>query len=135
MNVVDTAGLRFTEDVIEKEGVYRAQRAAQQADLLLYIIDASKPKKDYKTVIKQWLFKKSHTIPIIIIENKIDLIGENPKEEIKEYPYIKLSIKTRAGIELLKNHLKKLLDWNILMRITLLHEDVIMMLLHERVPF
>ena len=108
IHIVDTAGLRFTEDVIEKEGVCRTQKAAQQADLLLFMIDASKPKKDYKKIIKKWLFEKSCAIPIVVVENKIDLIGENPKKEIKEYPYIKLSIKTHAGIELLKNHLKKI---------------------------
>ena len=107
IHVIDTAGLRLTEDIVEKEGVFRAQKVAQQADLLLFMIDASKPKKDYKKTIKQWLFKKGYTIPIVVIENKIDLIGENPKKEVKKYLHIKLSIKTRSGIELLKNHLKK----------------------------
>ncbi|ACJ17490.1 tRNA uridine-5-carboxymethylaminomethyl(34) synthesis GTPase MnmE [Coxiella burnetii] len=106
IHVVDTAGLRLTEDVVEKEGVRRTQKAVQQADLLLLMIDASKPTEDFKKIIAQWFSENDNKIPTLIVENKIDLIGEAPRKENKEYPHIKLSVKTRAGVELLKNHLK-----------------------------
>lgn len=43
LNVVDTAGIRDTEDVVEKIGVDRAMKAAREADLLIYVVDGSTP--------------------------------------------------------------------------------------------
>ena len=42
LNIMDTAGIRDTEDVVEKIGVDRAKEYADKADLILYVIDASK---------------------------------------------------------------------------------------------
>ena len=43
LNVVDTAGIRDTEDVVEKIGVDRARRAARDADLIIFVVDGSRP--------------------------------------------------------------------------------------------
>ena len=112
IHIIDTAGLRLTEDLVEKEGVRRAQKAIQQADLLLLMIDASKPTKDYKRTMIQWFPERKSTIRTVIVENKIDLTGEKcANKEIREYPHIKLSVKTHAGIKLLKEHLKDIVGF------------------------
>ena len=43
LNVVDTAGIRDTEDVVERIGVERARKAAREGDLLIYVVDGSTP--------------------------------------------------------------------------------------------
>ena len=113
IHIIDTAGLRLTEDLVEKEGIRRAQKAIQQADLLLLVIDASKPTKDYKKTIIQWFPERKSTIRTIIVENKIDLTGEKcaNKALSEEYSHIKLSVKTHDGIELLKEHLKDIVGF------------------------
>ena len=42
LNVVDTAGIRDTEDIVEKIGVERAMKAAEDADLIIYVVDGSR---------------------------------------------------------------------------------------------
>ncbi len=52
--------------------------------------------------------KKETRVPIIVIENKIDLTGEQPSQQKSDYLRIKLSVKTGDGIEILKEHLKEM---------------------------
>jgi tRNA modification GTPase len=70
IQVLDTAGIRETEDVVEKIGVERSRQAAQSADLVLMVIDASvgwieKDSEIYETVRDR---------PVILVMNKIDLV-------------------------------------------------------------
>ena len=108
INLLDTAGLRITEDVVEKEGVRRTKKAVEGADLICLITDATRasPKMVDKTLSELFSEKKSQA-PIIIVENKIDLTGEQPSKERSDYTRIKLSVKTGAGMEILKEHLKE----------------------------
>ena len=107
IHIIDTAGLRLTRDFVEKEGVRRTQKAIQQADLLLLVIDASNPIKNYENTMIQWFSERESTVRAVIVENKIDLTGEKcSNKALKEYSHIKLSVKTHAGIELLKDHIK-----------------------------
>ena len=73
IQVLDTAGIRETEDVVEKIGVQRSRQAAQSADLVLMVIDASvgwieKDAEIYKTVSDR---------PVILVINKIDLTSQD----------------------------------------------------------
>ena len=43
LNVIDTAGIRETEDIVEQIGVSRARQMADQADLIIYVVDGSRP--------------------------------------------------------------------------------------------
>ena len=62
-------------------------------------------------MIKQLFSDSEKQIPLIIIENKIDLTGEKPLKENTDYIRIKISTKTGAGIDLLKDHLKEIVGF------------------------
>ena len=100
LNIIDTAGIRNTQDIVEKIGVERAKEYAEKADLILYVVDASVPldesDEDIITVIQN---KK-----VIILLNKSDLDIVVSEEELKDkfYSYIKLirtSTKENIGLD------------------------------------
>jgi len=99
MHIIDTAGLRNTEDVIEQEGVRRAYREIEGADLILYVVDIT---RDCQPLLEAFNDRQ-----IIYIRNKIDAINSAPSVDIKNNKVvISLSAKTGAGIDLLKQHIK-----------------------------
>lgn len=109
MHIVDTAGLRETTDVVEQEGMRRAYRELETADLVLYL-QASNPANVTKLSAENIDLAKipasAANLPAIIIHNKIDLTGEAPavhSQPVRVY----LSAKTGAGIDLLKQEIKK----------------------------
>ena len=68
LNIVDTAGIRKTKDVVEKIGVERAMGAAQDADLIIYVVDLSKPLDENDEEILRFIKEKR----AIILLNKAD---------------------------------------------------------------
>ena len=99
VELVDTAGLREDPDRIEQEGIRRARKAIQEADAVLWIQDASEealsgPDEELPSAI-----------PLTTVRNKIDLTGE-PAGETGE-DSINLSAKTGAGIDALREHIKR----------------------------
>ena len=111
LKIIDTAGIRDTNDKIEKIGVDKAIKLSSEADLIIAIFDGSKEleNEDYKilNLIKN---KKS-----IIILNKIDLgkslINENKLNENNE-TIVQLSAKTGQGVENLYNEIIKMFEIN-----------------------
>ena len=112
LNIVDTAGIRDTGDIVEKIGVDKAKSQADQADLILYVIDASRPlDQDDEEIFALIKEKKS-----IILLNKTDLDMIVTRKEIEEaYPndqgepkIIEISAKNHQGIEELENTLKEM---------------------------
>ncbi|MDE6128309.1 MAG: tRNA uridine-5-carboxymethylaminomethyl(34) synthesis GTPase MnmE [Lachnospiraceae bacterium] len=69
LNVIDTAGIRFTEDIVEKIGVQKARKYAADADLILYVVDSSVPLDENDMDIMQTIGSKK----CIAILNKTDL--------------------------------------------------------------
>lgn len=124
LNIMDTAGIRSTKDVVEKIGVEKAKSYADKADLILYVIDASSPldKNDEE------IFGIIQDKPSIILLNKSDLdmivteenvkkayfasnlAKENNFKEIKKFttPIIEVSAKNNLGIEKLEEVLKNM---------------------------
>ncbi len=98
LHIIDTAGLRDSENVIEKEGIRRAHQEIQQADRVLLLVDSREQFVD--PALLQTLPGK---IPITVLYNKIDLTGQPPGQQDNGF-YI--SVKTGAGMDLLKQHLK-----------------------------
>lgn len=109
LHVIDTAGIRSTEDVIEKIGVEKAKKYLQDADLIIYVVDSSVPldENDYD-IINMIQNKKC-----IILFNKSDLISKVSLEEIKNLLdknviIIKTSTKENTGIVDFEDAVKKL---------------------------
>jgi len=102
LHIIDTAGLRESMDIIEKEGIRRAREAMAKADCILLMIDDR-----YREAAERLLDELPNNLPAIWIYNKIDLTGRGPGIcETVRGTEISLSIKTGAGLELLRQHLK-----------------------------
>ncbi|MBT4889516.1 MAG: tRNA uridine-5-carboxymethylaminomethyl(34) synthesis GTPase MnmE, partial [Rhodospirillales bacterium] len=92
----DTAGIRTTEDEIEKEGVRRAQDVAHGADLCLVIFDGeSWP--DVVSSLQEYLAETAR--PSIGIVNKVDLLNQSHRFSLNSHDLFAISVKTGAGID------------------------------------
>lgn len=91
IQVLDTAGIRETEDTVERIGVERSLRAVSSADLVLFTIDGSCgwTKEDEE------IYQKIVNYPLILVINKTDLLKE---ETIKYPPEIKIKVETAAAL-------------------------------------
>jgi len=106
LHLIDTAGLRDSEDPVEQEGMRRARAAMQNAARILLIMDdtANQPEEDEKLIELLPV-----NIPVTCIHNKIDKSGAQPGiQTTGERTHIHLSVKTCAGMERLKAHLKQI---------------------------
>ena len=107
LHIIDTAGLRESNNSIEKEGIRRAHEEIQKADKILLLIDAREPETE------DLLKTLPPNIDITKVYNKIDLLGLEPKIKRTEGgTQIYLSIKTWEGMDLLKQHLKQSIGFN-----------------------
>ena len=104
LHIIDTAGLRDSDDVVEQEGVKRAKQMIEKADRILFVVDI----KDSDETMLEALPKN---IGVTIIYNKIDT--QNMTSEIIEDQTTKiyLSAKTGDGVDLLKQHLKNCMGY------------------------
>ena len=105
LHIVDTAGLRKSNDVVEQEGIKRTWLEIEKADRALLIVDDKSgiTKEDEK--IRQ---KLPSNLEITIIRNKIDLTSTAAAEKGNE---IALSAKSAEGVNLLRDHLKKIMGY------------------------
>ena len=94
VQVLDTAGIRDTNDVVEQIGVARSRAAAQSADLILLTIDASIGWTDAESEIYAQISDRS----IILVVNKIDLVDSLPPLNLP--PGISIVVETAAAIDL-----------------------------------
>ncbi|MDJ0653074.1 MAG: tRNA uridine-5-carboxymethylaminomethyl(34) synthesis GTPase MnmE [Xanthomonadales bacterium] len=100
LHLVDTAGLRQSDDRVEQEGVRRARRAVETADHTLLMVDDSAPAGEPLDL--------PPGIPVTEVHNKIDLSGSPPAiEQAGEVTRVYCSVKTGAGMDLLSSHLKQ----------------------------
>ncbi|WP_432742956.1 tRNA uridine-5-carboxymethylaminomethyl(34) synthesis GTPase MnmE [Methylobacter sp. G7] len=107
LHIIDTAGLRESDNAIEQEGIRRAHQEIKNADKILLLIDAREP--EIESILK--------TLPsggnITQVYNKIDLLGIEPEiKQTESGSQIYLSIKTGNGMALLKQHLKQSVGFN-----------------------
>ncbi|HEV2321953.1 MAG TPA: tRNA uridine-5-carboxymethylaminomethyl(34) synthesis GTPase MnmE [Gammaproteobacteria bacterium] len=105
LHLVDTAGLRESDDPVEQEGVRRAKREMQNADRVLLLVDATRGlgAEDERTLEALPL-----ELAVTVVYNKIDLTGQDPAEdELDGLPSLWLSARTGQGMELLREHLKQ----------------------------
>jgi len=107
LNIMDTAGIRDTEDIVEKIGVDKAKAHANEADLVIYVVDASREldENDFE-IIEMIQDKKA-----VILLNKSDLDTVVTKDMVKSYidkPMIEISAKEESGIRELEETLKNM---------------------------
>lgn len=107
LKIIDTAGIRETEDVVEKIGVGRAKEVALKADLLLYVVDSSAPlDENDEEIIRMLEGKKA-----IVLYNKTDLVSAVDMDDLKErtgQPVIPISAKEETGILELEEEIKSM---------------------------
>lgn len=111
LHIMDTAGIRETADVVEQIGVEKARNSANQADLILYVVDSSRPLDENDRMIMEYIKDKKS----IVLLNKTDLDVVVTKEQISEeihtvehdtHAILKISAKKEQGIEELETTLK-----------------------------
>ncbi len=108
LHVIDTAGLRDSDDPVEQEGVRRAWLEIEQADRIILLVDDTQRNNDHLDIEKQL---PSH-IGVTRVYNKIDKTGRSAEViETESETDIALSAKTGEGMSLLKNHLKKCMGY------------------------
>ncbi len=117
LNIIDTAGIRSTEDVVEKIGVERAKEYAGKADLILYVVDASVPLDDSDREIISVIKDKK----VIVLLNKSDLDMVVTEEKLcknigidsnnihyKSIKIIRTSTKENSGMDEFENIIKEM---------------------------
>ena len=101
LKLIDTAGIRSTEDIVEKIGIDRAKKAVSEADLVLLVLDQSQKLTDADKELLQLTSNKTR----IIVGNKTDL---GSLVDIHNENIIKISAKNKTGIDTLENEVKRL---------------------------
>ncbi len=105
LNIMDTAGIRDTQDVVERIGVDRSKDAIRQADLVIYVIDGAAPFDENDRAIMDMIRDKK----TIILLNKSDLSQAMEKEELEkelDRPLIAVSAKFGDGLDELEDRIK-----------------------------
>ncbi len=104
LHIIDTAGLRDTDDAVEKIGIARTWAAVEKADLALLLVDAAHGVSAREAAILQ----RMPTLARLTIHNKIDATAEMPRAVDNE---VWLSAKTGAGVALLRDKLLAAAGW------------------------
>lgn len=110
INIVDTAGIRDTEDQIEKIGVQKSKEYAQSADLILLVLDNSKDLDEQDIELLEFIKEKK----VLVLVNKSDLDNNlnldllNNNLSNNNFSVLSISAKTQVGFDLLKNQIESL---------------------------
>lgn len=104
LNLIDTAGIRNTEDVVEGIGVNKAKQIASEADLVMYVVDSSTEldENDYEII------KLIKDLKTVVLLNKSDLNTVTTKEKIEELTgrdVFLISAKENKGLDELSDHI------------------------------
>lgn len=107
LNLMDTAGIRQTSDIVEKIGVDKAKNAAENADLIIYVVDSSRKLDDNDEEIFNLI--KGHKV--IILLNKSDLSPLVTAGEIRlktDFEALEVSVKTGDGMDIFAEKIKEM---------------------------
>ncbi len=104
LNIIDTAGIRKTEDTVEKIGVEKSLKIIDTSDLLIYILNNNEEiTEEEKEILEKTKNKKR-----IIVVNKIDLKTKLNKKLLDSY--IEISVKENIGVDKIKDEIKRLFN-------------------------
>lgn len=107
LNVIDTAGIRNTDDVVEKIGVSKSKEYMENADLVIYVVDSSTSLDENDREIMDNIRDKK----AIVLLNKSDLETETTVEDVLKHldkPVISISAKQNTGIQILENTIEEM---------------------------
>lgn len=105
VRIVDTAGIRETEDIVEKIGVQKSKQKINEADLVVFMLDVSRELDDEDKEIIDYIKEKKY----VVLLNKVDLDKKLNVESLSDLSnFIEISAKTGFGIDLLKEKIKEL---------------------------
>lgn len=108
LHIIDTAGLRDTQDKVEQIGIERAWAEIEQADRVLFMVDGTTTDAiDPREIWPEFVDRLPKNIGLTVIRNKADLTGEElaPSQELGHAVY-RISAKTELGLPALREHLK-----------------------------
>lgn len=116
---IDTAGIRETTDTIESLGIERTMKKAEQANVVMFLFDASTyTQEKLKDEIGKLKRRKANVEErLILVANKIDKTTENIKIKFAGFNVVSISAKEKTGIEELKTKLTEFIN------LSALHED------------
>ena len=104
LNIIDTAGIRESDDIVEKIGIEKSLTIINEADLVIFILNNNeKITREEKGLLEKLKDKKK-----IIVINKIDLENKLDKSILDNY--IEISAKEKIGIEKIKDEIKRLFN-------------------------
>ncbi|MGE5490027.1 MAG: tRNA modification GTPase, partial [Actinomycetota bacterium] len=110
LHIIDTAGLRETEDEVEKIGIERTWKEIERADVVLLLVDARSGATDADRAI---LDRLPANLKRITVRNKIDLVGGTPeRHDEADGVAISLSAREGQGIALLQKELLAIAGWH-----------------------
>ena len=108
IKLIDTAGIRETDDIVEQIGVERSKKALEQADLILFLLNSS----EELTEKDKELIKLTENKQTIVILNKLDLETKIDIDEVRKisynHPIIRTSMTTYEGIESLEKNIREM---------------------------
>ena len=108
---IDTAGIRHSQEEIENEGIIRTRRRIQDADILLFVLDAARPYDDLDEEIYKECSSASEVETrkkIIIVKNKIDLDQKNSLASLPAEAEISISALKKQGVDRLQELISKI---------------------------
>ncbi|MFP4544114.1 MAG: tRNA uridine-5-carboxymethylaminomethyl(34) synthesis GTPase MnmE [Candidatus Kapaibacterium sp.] len=104
INITDTAGIRESADVIEIQGIALVETILEQANMILIINDLNEGREKSNALYEE-ISNKYHNTYTILLQNKIDLAGTIPTDNLKHELFI--SAKTYAGLDSLRSRIKQ----------------------------
>lgn len=105
LNLIDTAGIRNTEDYVESIGVDKAKKYAQNADLIIFVVDASRPLDDNDYNIIE-LIKGKKILTLLNKSDKEQIVKKDDIIKLLDCNVISISAKEEQGIDNLENTIK-----------------------------
>src|SRR5699024_10666077 len=114
VNLVDTAGLRDSDDEIEQEGINRAKRAVHQADVIIFMLDSTQHQLDcnaYNELLGDAADLAQQQV--VWVQNKCDLSGitAGQQADYADKPVFAISAKSSDGLPALTHYIKQMAGW------------------------